>query len=267
MSHPCFLRFASVTVLACLAWFSSARALEIPRLNRSDLSSAVNILGFNTSARLLSNPFPLGGYSGFEIGYSYEIINTQDLSALGTGGERQNDFNFSRISIGKGLYNNIDVYVHFLPFSKSAQISEYGGVMKVNFYQAAFVPFSMSFLFHASTMNIQDVFLNENLGADLLGGINVDNFALYFGTGFIQAKSRFMDTILNYCQAPGVPAGCDATLPMGTGAGTHISPFETKETSTHSFVGINVQFMEFFFAAQIDRYEDPVYSLKLGYRH
>lgn len=253
-------------LLILLSAFSAAEsfAIEIPKLNRSDLSSAVNILGFNTSARLLSNPFPLGGYTGFEMGYSYEIINTQDLSSLGTGtATRQNDFNFSRISIGKGLYNNIDLYVHFVPFSKSSQISEYGGVIKWNFYQAAFVPFSLSTLLHGSSINIQDSFVNKSLGADLLAGINVDNFALYFGAGVVQAESDFMDSILNYCTSPGTPVGCDANLPMGS----HISPYETNEKSSHSFVGINVQFMELFFAAQIDRYEDPVYSLKIGYRN
>lgn len=251
--------FASLATLPSLV-----HALDIPRLNREDLATAVDILGFNTSARLLSNPFPLGGYTGFEVGYSYEIVNTQDLSTLGTGtAARQQDFNFSRISIGKGLYNNLDVYVHFVPFSKSSQISEFGGVVKYNFYQAAFVPFSMSALFHGNTINIQDLYINESLGADLLAGINVNNFALYFGAGMIQAHSQFMDRILNHCTSPGVPAGCDPTLDVGA----NIDPLRVKEKSSHSFVGINIQFLELFLAAQIDRYEDPVYSLKIGYRN
>jgi hypothetical protein len=256
-----------VLIISSFLLVSNARALDIPKLNRADLSTAVDILGFNTSARLLSNPFPLGGYTGFEFGYSYEIVSTQDLSTLGTGtAARQSDFNLSRISIGKGLYNNIDVYVHFVPFSKSSQVSEFGGLVKWNFYQAAFVPFSMSMLFHGSTINIQDSFINQSLGADLLAGINVNNFALYFGGGQITAESRFMDRILNFCTGVGVPAGCDPSLPMPS-SGANISPLNTTEHSSHSFVGINMQFMELFFAAQIDRYEDPVYSLKVGYRN
>jgi hypothetical protein len=251
-------------IAAVILFFGPAHAIEIPKLNRQDLSTVTDILGFNTSARLLSNPFPLGGYTGFEFGYSYEIVNTQDLGSLGAGSAaRQNDFNFSRISIGKGLYNNVDVYVHFVPFSKSSQISEFGGVVKYNFFQAAYVPFSLSALFHGSTINIQDSFINESLGADLMAGINVNNFALYFGAGSVQAKSKFMDKILNYCTGVGVPAGCDTSFSTGT----NIAPLRTRETSSHSFVGINIQFLEMFVAAQIDRYEDPVYSLKLGFRN
>lgn len=235
----------AVAVALVHATPSVSYAFEIPKLNRQDLVPAIQILGFGTADRYLSNPFPLGGYTGIEIGYSYEVIDVQDLAFLGTGTvDQKDDLAFSRLTLAKGLFNDIDASIHFTPFSQSVRISEYGAGMKWNFYQAKFVPFSISALVNYSSVTIEDVYANESLGLDLMGGINVDSFALYFGGGQIDARSNFAPAILNY------------------------SATSAKESarSTHSFVGIHFEISSFFVAAQIDRYVDPVYSIKLGYR-
>ena len=230
---------------------SMGQAVDIPKnLKASDLSEMVQILGHSTSSKFLSNPFPLGGYSGFEIGLSTEVINTTDLSHLGSGTTKQSSFQYNRLTFAKGLYNNVDVFVHFIPISTSNEISEYGGILKWTFYQAPFYPFSLSALGHINTMNIQNSFVNETMGWDLLGGINLTTFALYFGGGDQRTRSTFAQNILD----PALSLDSSGTLIV-------------RESQLHSFIGMNIDFASFFIAGQIDRYEQPVYSAKLGLRY
>jgi hypothetical protein len=230
-------------------------AIEIPTtLSRTDLDEVVQILGLNTGTKFLSNPHPLGGYSGFEVGLSTEFVNTTDLSQLGAGTNKQTSFQYNRISFGKGLYNNTDLFLQFIPFSSSNEISEYGGLFKWNFYQARYLPFSLSFLSHYSTINIQDSFINESLGYDILGGINLSAFALYIGGGEQKARSTFTKNVLDITD-PNIASGLNST-----------NTFVTRTTQIHSFVGIHINVSNVFLAAQIDRYEQPVYSAKLGLR-
>jgi hypothetical protein len=124
------------------------------------------------------------------------------------------------------------------------------------FYEARFLPLTTSILAHYNTINIDDEFINETFGADLMAGLNLKGFALYFGAGVLQGRSTFTYTILN----PSDPANQPAN-PSNTNG------FLVKNnTQEHSFIGVEVEFLPIFVAAEIDRYEEPVYSIKLGYR-
>lgn len=242
----------SPLLFSILVFFSSAssNALEIPlNLTKGELDDVTRILGFNTSTKFLSNPYPLGGYTGLEVGVSLEIINIEELSLLGSQTSPQSEFRFNRISVGKGLYNNVDAFIHFVPYSRSNQVSEYGGLVKWGFFEAEYLPFSVSALFHLNTMNIEDSFVNQSVGGDLMFGVNVNRFALYFGGGYVRSRSLFTSNILD---------GSVALTPENT--------YKETFNSGHSFVGVHFNIWKLFLAGQIDKYEDPVYSLKLGYR-
>lgn len=227
-----------------------ANALDMPTgLKLNELDDVARILGFNTSTKFLSNPYPLGGYLGLEVGVTLEIVNTEELALLGNKDTNDKELRFSRISIGKGLYNNVDAFLHFVPYSTSNQISDFGGLFKWGFYEGSYLPFSASLLISLNTINIQDNYLNKSLGSDLMFGVNVNQFALYFGGGYLRASSKFTNAILDVS----VPKDSDNT-------------FEETYTSSHSFVGVQFDFFGMFVAGQIDRYQDPVYSLKLGTR-
>jgi hypothetical protein len=229
---------------------STVNALEIPaNLLESELDDVTRILGFNTSTKFLSNPYPLGGYTGLEVGVSLEIINIEELSLLGAQTNPQSEFRFNRISVGKGLFNNLDGYIHFVPYSKSNQVSEYGGLMKWTFFEATYLPFSISSLLHLNTINIEDSFVNQSVGGDFMFGVNVKRFALYFGGGYVRSRSLFTSNIL------------DGSVPL-----TPEQTYKDTFTSSHSFVGVHIKIWQLFLAGQIDKYQDPVYSVKLGYR-
>lgn len=228
-------------------------ALDIPTgLSRADLNDVTQILGYSTSSKFLSNPYPLGGYSGFEVGLATEFINTTDLSQLGNGQSEDKTFQYNRITVGKGLFNNLDLFVHFIPFSSSNEISEYGGILKWNFFQGKYLPFTLSALLQSSTINIEDLFINESLGWNLMGGINLSRFALYFGGGELKARSTFTESVVDTLD-PNIRLNAQNTV-------------ITRTSQGHSYVGIHIDIASLFLALQIDRYQEPVYSAKLGVR-
>src|SRR5476651_1584350 len=113
--------------LCALLLLSSMKALafDIPSgLNQSDRREIVRTLGLNSATKMLDNPYPLGGYSGFEIGLSSEFIDIRDIRHLGCApgsagcGNKtysdESEWNYSRLTIGKGLYKDLDIFIHFI---------------------------------------------------------------------------------------------------------------------------------------------------------
>lgn len=242
-------------------------AITIPGyLSHADRQEVVETLGLTSSTKLLSNPYPLGGYSGFEVGYSISFINIRDISRLGcavgstgcpnTETSTEDELRYSKITIGKGLYNNIDLFMHFAPPVGDAGISEYGGALRWGFYQAEFLPINVSLVLHANQINVQDKFVGQNLGYDFIAGVNVDGFSLYFGGGQIYGKGSFI----------GGSSGTATVDPSDPELGSDNTVVE-RVSQTHSLVGAILQFDHLFAAAQIDHYKNAVYSLKVGLRY
>lgn len=225
-------------------------AITLPNtLKQNELDDVTRLLGFNTSTKLVSQPYPLGGFEGLELAISQEFIDVSELGALGDLSSTDDSFSYNQISVGKGLYNDWDVYVHFVPFSKSNQISEYGGLIKWGAYEADYLPLSLAFLGHMNSINIEDDFINQSTGLDALLAITANSFSLYFGAGYINTRSVFKRAIL------------DTSDPE-----LNVDQYKKSFDSSHSFVGVNFDIDKAFVALQIDRYKDPVYSIKLGVR-
>lgn len=253
-----------------LVFFSSisfsAQAFEIPKqLSQEDRREIVRTLGLNSSTKMLSNPYPLGGYSGLEVGYSVEFINVRDIQRLGcqpgtagcsnTSRTSESEWRYSRLTIGKGLYNDVDVFFHFIPPTGAVDVTDYGGAIRWSFYQAKFLPINLSLLGHANQLNFDNDFINRNAGAELIAGVNVENFALYFGGGVLQASGTFIGG-----------SGENSTIDGGDDDLNTGGTATYKVQGTHSVVGICLHHQNLFAAAQVDRYQDAVYSLKLGLR-
>ncbi len=234
-------------------------AVELPTdLNEAERQEMVRILGISTHTKLLTNPFAMGGYSGFEFGLSYDIINTKDLNNLKPNpavDDYQNQILIPQISIGKGLYHNFDLHFHFTPFLQESGITQYGGLMKWSFYQATFIPLSMSFVGHMSQININGSYSNVTTGLDLLVGLNVENVAVYFGGGQLQAESRFQS-------GTGVQAIVD---PTDSEVNNENLVYETTR-ETYTFAGMTINIGEAFLALQLSKHKDPSYAAKLGMR-
>jgi hypothetical protein len=254
----------TILVIFLLLAAPLARAVVIPvGLTRSDREEVIRMLGLATSTKLLSNPFPLGGYSGFEVGLSMELINIRELAKLGctpgalgcnNTGEGDKELRFSRLVVGKGLYNNVDVFMHFAPQNAGSEITSFGGAARYAVAEARFLPVNLSLVLSADHVNVNDQFQGLTLGAEAVAGIFVNNFSLYLGVGQLHSTGTFIGG-----------SGPDATVDINEVNGVTNTVEETVD-QVHTLAGLTIHLEQAFLAAQIDRYPDPAYSVRLGLR-
>ncbi len=241
------LRFLILCWLILHAAFASA-AVRLPKdLTHSDRLKILEIVGFGASSKVLSDPYPLGGYAGLEVGYALENLPAEDIGRLGQGlPAPQQDITLSKITIGKGLYNNLDFFIQFTPYLHSDEVSQYGGIIRWGFYQGSDKPISLSALVHANTVNFSNQLTTHAYGVDLIGGVTVDSLAVFAGLGAIEARGTF----------------------MGGSSGVTDSGFVEREFTSglHTVVGADIRIKKAFVSLQIDRYKLPVFSGKIGYR-
>lgn len=227
---------------------SAMAAIILPRnLTVPDQKRALEILGFGTAGKLLDNPYPLGGYSGVELGLAAEFVPIDDLATLGNTTQDKGELSYYTLTLGKGIYYNIDTQIYFTPFVQGADsVSNYGGHVRWGFYEATFFPISFSAMISAGGANFSNLINVSTLGADLLATVNIENLALYFGGGRVRAIGTFI----------GGPDGITANQ----------ETVEQDIVEDHSLFGVNIRFNKMFVAFEIDRYSDSVYSGKLGFR-
>lgn len=262
-----------IFVLLCAA--QVAHAFEIPKgLNADDRRQVIRTIGLNSAYKTLSNPYPLGGYSGFEIGYSVEFVSVSDIRRLGckpgdpgcsnTEYSNDTDWRYSRLTIGKGLYNDIDVFFSFIPPAGNVRLSDYGGMLRWSFYQAKFLPINLAAMLHFNNMNFNNTFMDFNSGAELMAGVNIDNFALYFGGGVVQARGTFIAA--PFQPTPGACTGDCTVEKSDPDYNTNTQTVSQVVTEGHTVIGFSAHYENLFAAAEVDRYRDAVYSLKVGLR-
>lgn len=237
-----------ITSFLFLIASSSWASIDLPQnMSKGDRETSLRILGFGTSDKILSDPYPLGGYSGFEFGVSVSDIPTDNIKNLGNKlSSGQNDVSYTSISIGKGLYNNFDVFLNFTPYMQTIQMSQFGAQVRWSFYQAETLPFNLSILLNGNSSNIGNQVSLRTIGGDLIGGLNVNRVALYSGIGSITSAGDF----------------------LGGPKGVTDSGYQESESvmGLHLLLGFNVKLVDFFISAQVDHYQDTVYSGKFGLR-
>ena len=210
-------------------------------MNQTERKRTVELLGLGTSTKFLSNAYPLGGYSGLEVSLSIENINVQEITQFGSGSNSDPSVYYPKLTIGKGIYNNSDIFFHFIPFNQTTGLSEYGLSFRWSFYQADFLPLNFSIHAHANNSNINNQVITRNLGADLMIGMLVDDFSFFIGAGLVKSTGDFLNTQTN-------PATND----------------RERVSSSHFQVGLSYNFNPFFIGISLDRYVDAVSQLKVG---
>jgi hypothetical protein len=240
--------FWQILLCALSAFFvtEAEAGIIIPKnLNDADREAVLKIIGLGTSGKLLSDPYPMGGYSGFEVGLSVESLPTDDLAKRGAGlTTSQQEVAYPKLTVGKGLYNGVDLFLDFTPYSRQGELTQFGGMLRWSFFEAESLPLSASFLLHLDSANVGGLLATHTYGGDLIVGINVDDAALFAGIGSVEAAGTFASDITSSGQS------------------------ETARVwGVHTVIGANVHFLEtFFLALEIDRYTVPVFSGKLGMR-
>ncbi len=220
-------------------------AIEIPnQLSQDDQTRMLEIIGLGAQPKVLTNAYPLGGYSGVELSLTLESIDTAEISNLGSTSPQTEHFFYPTLTVGKGLYNNGDLFIHFTPPRKTQELNRFGASYRWNFYQALFLPLNFSFILHAGTNNLKNKFTTKNIGGDLILGLMLGDFSLSFGGGYANSSGQFTGGI------DGVTASNNQE--------------NHKVESSHFMLGASYNFNPLFIGLAVDRYETTVFSFKSG---
>jgi hypothetical protein len=215
-----------------------------PNLDKSDRKLIIETLGLGILTKNLSQPRSLGTDSGLEIGIITEIINTRRIKPLLTDSRNSDVLYYPKLIIGKGLYDCVDLFFHFIPFTSTLGVSEFGGMLRYNFIQSPDSLFVASALLHANSANFNNQLITGNFGADFSFGLAWENYSISTGLGWGKTNGTF----------------------SGGTAGVTDSLNEESESaqSRHISVGATVKKDIYTFALSVDHYREIVYAIKLG---
>lgn len=243
--------WSSFFILFFIPFYSSAITVFPVGLSKVERQTLLSTMGFGTAPKVLSNPYPLGGYEGWEVGMSSEFLSLQKVAGLGNAPVGQTpsrgEFNFYNVSLSKGLFQNIDTALSFMPSLQGESIAGFGASLRWTFYESPYIPLALATNVYGGGVNVQSKLSSQTTGVDLLCTMAMEDLALYFGLG--QAK------------VVGVFTG-------GSGGLTDNGE-TTKEglSSSHSLFGLAFQLAKMQIAFQVDRYVDPIYGIKVGLRY
>ncbi|NUN04391.1 MAG: hypothetical protein HUU57_01400 [Bdellovibrio sp.] len=243
------MKFLRLICILCMIFSNAYVHAEtaLPRnLSKEDRQRALQILGFGSAAKVLDNPYPLGGYTGIELGVASEFIPVEDLASLGSKTTDKGEYNYYTLTFGKGLYYNVDMHAYFTPFGQAEKMQSYGAQIRWGFYELSFFPLSFTAMVYGGGANFANLINITTLGLDILATVAMDNVAVYAGVGQTRAIGKFIG---------GVDGITDTQ-----------ETYEEDILEGHSVFGISVDISKVFIALQIDRYKDSVYSGKIGYR-
>lgn len=231
-------------LLICLfISFQASAALVSSNLSESDRDKVLRTLGNSSSLKILGDPYPLGGYSGFELGLSIETVSTDSFVDLGDGSAGGKLLTYPVVSIGKGLYENLDLFVNFSLFGTENRVGTYGGILRWGFFESKTIPLTLSLSLQSLSNNFDNQITGELYGGMINVGLNFNNSSYYLGLGKVNAQAEFAKEIVD-------------------------SPNQEKAESsdTHFKVGAVWHFSPYFVSLELNRYYISHFTGKIGLR-
>ncbi|MBX3016707.1 MAG: hypothetical protein KF767_02370 [Bdellovibrionaceae bacterium] len=237
-----------IFLFLCLFSVSARAAIQIPsQMSSADRQSMLKILGYGTSFKTSGDPYPLGGYMGFEVGVSYELLSTAQIAKLGSGTGVQGDTSILNVTLGKGLFYDVDFYLNFSPLGQSEKFSSFGGALRWGVLELQAMPIHFSVQAAANSASFQNKVNTTTQSFDLIGGWNFQDLVFYGGVGLIRSSGQFIG---------------------GAGGVSDSNETVTEAINeAHTFAGISVKYGTYFVAAQMDRATQAAYAIKFGVRY
>lgn len=222
-------------------------AVQIPKaLSTQDQAEIVRVLGPGTAAKSMSSPYSLGGYTGLEVSVLVDSLDTSSFASLGDRlATAQPNNSVPKLSVGKGLYGDLDVFLQFSPYNKATEVSQFGALARWSFFEAASLPVASTLQLHMTNANFSNLVNTQTSGVDWLTGIQVDDISLYGGLGWMRVSGRFV----------GGTAGVTATQ---TEQVTEFSALRVQ-------AGANLRYNALTFGLQLDRVTTSHLSFKVGF--
>lgn len=214
-------------------------------LTESQRKDVLKVLGLGSSNKNISTMEPLGTENGLELAIAFEFLETDTVRDLIADSQSQSTLSYPRIIIGKGLFDRTDLFFHFIPYTATFGISEFGAALRFNFLHEDSSPFLLSGLIHANSANFNNQLVSRNLGADvMLGTLVTSSLSVFTTLGWNVSNGKFV----------GGTQGVTDTL----------AAEKESVTTMHTAVGCTQKLGIFTLTASFDYYKAPVYSLKLS---
>lgn len=221
--------------------------LQIPSgLSAEDRKVLLSVLGPGAASRLIGDPYPLGGYSGVEVGISSEILSTAEIARLGSRASSQSEFSQQNLILGKGLFHRLDVFAQMSIPSQTEDFSYFGGQLRWGFFEGEYLPVYSSLILSAGSANFGNLVIANTQAADIALGFSSEDICLYVGGGQIRTQGRFV-------------GGSSGITDTG-------ETFVESSVEPHYMAGMSIRFEPMFLAFQLDRYSQSTYSAKIGAR-
>jgi hypothetical protein len=235
------------TVLVLFFTTLAVAKFKMPaQMNAGDRTTALQILGPATSNRLLSTSYPLGGSHGFEVSLSHHYVPCSYLSELGDKSGSTQDYEYPMVTMGKGLFYNLDLFLSFVPMTQNDFLDHFSTQLRYQFWQSESQLFRLSSLIYAGTSTLNNQMTMQSYGYDIVGTTTIDRVSLFVGVGTSFNNGRFI----------GGFKGITDSLNTET----------VTATLAHQLIGVEWPIDDFFIAGEVDRYKIPYYSVKAGYR-
>ena len=237
-----------IAVFIFIATLEARAGLSFPSsLTARDRGQVLAILGYGSAVKIDGNPYPLGGHSGLEIGLSTDFINTSQIAKLGNGSTQQAQTSYNVLSFGKGLYNNLDVFLQAAYLGQSESVTNFGGQIRWGFYESRDYPIFATLIVHGDSTNFSNLVITSTFGVDTVLGLTEGNATFYLGAGIVRAMGTF--------------AG-------GTGGVTSNGQTEQNGIQDNRvLLGLNFRIAgQFFVAGEVESYAQPSYAAKVGMR-
>lgn len=230
-------------------------------MSAPDRQSLLQVLGFGSVFKVLSDPYPLGGYSGLEVGLTQEVIATTKIESLGNRAPRQNDLALTSLSLSKGLYNNLDVGIQVVLPRQTEEVSGWGAMFRMGVFESGVRPLNVSVLLHGNSVNFQDRLLTNTQGLLTLAAYNVEELTLYTGFGFVRSQGNFLGGVNGLTDEVESLAGTDSS------GRAFRKTMKESLSDNHLIAGAHFKMDRFFVALQIDRIVQTSFGIKMGLRY
>lgn len=226
-----------------ISFSSTAEFNLVPHLTHHQRQQALEILGLGSHTKNISLPTPLGTDSGLEVSLSFEFLNTRSIHNLIQDETSQHTLYYPKILIGKGIYDKLDFFIEFIPYTATFGISEFGGTLRYHFYQTE-NGWTFSGTIHGNNMNFNNQLISHNWGSDLLVGWSSSSLSFFTTIGWAQSNGKFIG---------------------GSQGVTESLRDENEQVGTlHTSLGVSTQISPVNIALSYDHYKESTYTIKLG---
>lgn len=237
--------------LSLFLFCSLGQAYSLPKgMSAEDRKIVTQVLGFGSTAKFASNPYPLGGWNGVEMAVTQEFISVEKLKDLGVNGSSQGSLSYTQFSFGKGFYENFDGYFSFTLPRQQSEMQNYSGLLRTVVYDFEDKKYMATVDINGQGSNMGNLFSSDSFGYDLVLSQVNSWWGYYGGIGWLSIKTRFIGN------------------PITASQGLTSNGQTIVDSAEHMryFAGLMGHYEKYFALMEVQTVYENTWTVKMGYR-